>query len=155
MALEPADAGDQHVGEPAFALQHLRAGFLADDGLKIAHHHRIRMRPRGRADDVERVVDVGDPIAQGFVHRIFQRARAGTDRANFGAQQIHAEHVRLLPLDVHFAHIDEARKTEKGRNRRGGDAVLPAPVSAMMRVLPMRLARRICPRQLLILCAPV
>ena len=29
----------------------------------------------------------------------------------------------------------------------------PAPVSAMMRVLPMRLASRICPRQLLILCA--
>ena len=31
----------------------------------------------------------------------------------------------------------------------------PAPVSAMMRVLPMRLAKRICPIALLILCAPV
>ena len=31
----------------------------------------------------------------------------------------------------------------------------PAPVSAMMRVLPMRLARRIWPIALLILCAPV
>ncbi len=31
----------------------------------------------------------------------------------------------------------------------------PAPVSAMMRVLPMRRASNSCPRQLLILCAPV
>ena len=32
---------------------------------------------------------------------------------------------------------------------------MPAPVSAMMRCLPMRLASRIWPMQLLILCAPV
>ncbi len=31
----------------------------------------------------------------------------------------------------------------------------PAPVSAMIRVLPMRIASRIWPMQLLILCAPV
>ena len=31
----------------------------------------------------------------------------------------------------------------------------PAPVSAMMRFLPIRRASRACPRQLLILCAPV
>ena len=32
---------------------------------------------------------------------------------------------------------------------------IPAPVSAMMRFAPMRLARSICPMQLLILCAPL
>ena len=31
----------------------------------------------------------------------------------------------------------------------------PAPVSAMMRFLPMRLASRACPTALLILCEPV
>jgi hypothetical protein len=31
----------------------------------------------------------------------------------------------------------------------------PAPVSAMIRVLPIRMASRIWPMQLLILCAPV
>ena len=34
----------------------------------------IGMRPGDRADDVEGVVHVGDPVAQGFVHRILERA---------------------------------------------------------------------------------
>ena len=105
-----ADARDQEIGQPALALHQLRARLFADHGLKIAHHRRIRMRARGRADDVERVMHVRDPVAQRLVHRIFQRARARADGPHFGAQQIHAEHVRLLPLDVHLAHVD--RRTE-------------------------------------------
>ena len=89
--------------------RHLLAGFPADHGLEIAHHHRIGMRARRRSDAVERVVDVSDPVTQRFVHRIFQRPRAGPDGPDFRAEHFHAEHVRLLPLDVDRAHIEFQR----------------------------------------------
>ena len=82
------------------------------------------MRTGGRADDVERVVDVGDPVAQRLVHRVLERARARFDRAHFGAEQLHAEDVRLLALDIDFAHIDDAGKTEARGDRGRRDAVL-------------------------------
>ena len=71
-----ADAGDQQIGQPLLALQQLRARLLADHGLKIAHHRRIGMRAGSRADDVERVVHIRDPVAQRLVHRVLERARA-------------------------------------------------------------------------------
>ena len=40
------------------------------------------------------------------------------------AEQLHAKDVRLLPLDVGRAHIDDAGQTEARRDRGGGDAVL-------------------------------
>src|ERR687893_215352 len=48
----------------------------------------------------------------------------------------------------------------QGRPKRAATVAVatpcwPAPVSAMIRVLPMRRASRIWPMQLLILCAPV
>ena len=43
---------------------------------------------------------------------------------DLGAQHLHAEDVRLLPLDVHRAHVDDALEAEAGADRRGGDAVL-------------------------------
>ena len=45
-------------------------------------------------------------------------------RAHFRAQQLHAEDVGLLPLDIHFAHIDDARQAEARRHRGGGHAML-------------------------------
>jgi hypothetical protein len=51
-------------------------------------------------------------------------------------------------------------KIVQGRPKRAATVAVatpcwPAPVSAMIRVLPMRIASRIWPMQLLILCAPV
>ena len=46
------------------------------------------------------------------------------DRDDLGAEQLHAEDVRLLPLDVHRAHVDDALEAEAGADRGGGDAVL-------------------------------
>jgi hypothetical protein len=51
-------------------------------------------------------------------------------------------------------------KITQGRPKRAQTVAVatpcwPAPVSAMIRVLPMRIASRIWPTQLLILCAPV
>ncbi len=73
-----ADAGHQRIRQTAFALEDLRARFAADDALKIAHHFRIGVRAGGRADAIKRVGDIGDPIAQRFVHRVFQRRGAAT-----------------------------------------------------------------------------
>ena len=63
------------------------ARLRADDRLEIADHRRIGMRTRRRADEVISVANVGDPIAQRFVHGVFQRAGAGRHRIDLGAEQ--------------------------------------------------------------------
>lgn len=119
-----ADTGDQRIRQAAFGLLHLRPGLLADDALEVAHHHRIGMRPRDRADAIEGVVHVGDPVTQRLVHGVFQRARARLHRNHLGAQHLHAEYVRGLSRDVDRAHIDDAFQAEPRAQRRGGDAML-------------------------------
>jgi hypothetical protein len=71
------------------------------------------------------------------------------------AEQLHAEHVDRLALDVDRAHVHHAFQAQARGDRRGGDAVLARAVSAMIRVLPMRCASIAWPMVLLILCAPV
>ena len=82
------------------------------------------MRTGSGADDVERVVHIGDPVAQRLVHRVLQRRGAGGDGHHFGAEQLHPEHVGRLAGDVGGAHIDHARQAEAGTDRGRGDAVL-------------------------------
>ena len=120
-----ADAGDQCIRQPALGLEDLLLRLAADDRLEIAHQHRIRMRPRGRADHIERRRDIGYPIAQRFVHRILQRARARRHRHDLRAEQLHAEHVGLLPLDIGLAHENHAWQAEPRAYCCGGDPVLP------------------------------
>src|SRR5437764_13802935 len=43
------DAGDEQIGQTLFAVENLLPRFLADDALKIAYHHRIRMGAEGAA----------------------------------------------------------------------------------------------------------
>ena len=125
MALEPPPiAAIERVRQAALGRHHLLAGLAADDALEVAHHGRIGMRPGDRADAVEGVGDVGDPVAQRLVHGVLEGPRAGLHRHDLGAEHLHAEHVRLLPLDVDRAHIDDAVEPEAGAERRGGDAVL-------------------------------
>ncbi len=107
-----ADAGDQRIRQPALGLLHLFARLDADNGLEIAHHHRIGMRARHRADAVERVVHVSNPVAQRVVHRVLQGTRAGLNRNHLGPQHFHADHVGLLTFDVDRAHIDHAFEPE-------------------------------------------
>ena len=119
-----ADAGDERVGQPALGLLQLRARLVADHRLEVAHHRRIGVRPGDRADHVERVVDMGDPVAQRLVHRVLQGRGARMHRHDLGAEQLHAEDVGLLPLDVGRAHIDDAGQVEERAGGRGRDAVL-------------------------------
>ncbi|MNZ25417.1 hypothetical protein D3C78_425850 [compost metagenome] len=81
------------------------------------------MRAGHGADQVEGVFDVGDPVTQGLVHGVLQGAGAGGDRDDLGAQQLHAEHVGLLALDVGGAHVDHARQAEAGSDGGSGHAV--------------------------------
>src|ERR1051326_5409940 len=45
-------------------------------------------------------------------------------RHDLGAEQLHAEDVGLLPLDIGVAHINDALQIEERAGRRGRDAVL-------------------------------
>ena len=98
--------------------------FAADDRLEVAHHHRIGVRARRRADDVEGGRDVRHPVAQRLVHRVLERARARRHRHDLGAEQAHAEDVGLLPLDIRLAHEHDARQAEARADGGGRDAVL-------------------------------
>ena len=49
-----ADARDEQIRQTAFAFEHLAAGLVADDAVKIAHHHRVRMRAERAAENVKR-----------------------------------------------------------------------------------------------------
>ena len=77
------------------------------------------------------------------------------DAAHLGAEQAHAEHVERLPLHVLGAHVDDALEAEQRAAVAVATPCWPAPVSATMRVLPMRTASSAWPSALLILCAPV
>ena len=82
------------------------------------------MRTRDRADDVEGVFDVGDPVAHRFVERVFQGARAAFDRHHRRAEQLHAIDVGGLAPDVFGAHVDHALHAEARRHGRARDAML-------------------------------
>src|SRR5207249_11488007 len=56
--------GDQHVGQAPDHLARLTACFFSDDGVEVAHHHRIGMRAERRAEEIVRRADVGYPVAQ-------------------------------------------------------------------------------------------
>ena len=122
-----ADAGDHRVRQPALGLRDLRAHLVADDALEVPHHLRIGRGTSGRADDVEGVVDIGDPVAQRLVEGVLEGARAAFDRSHLGAKQAHAEDVWRLPVDIDGPHIDRARQVEPGADRRRRHAVLPRP----------------------------
>ena len=151
-----ADAGGDRVRKAAVFGQHLRARLAADDGVEVADHARVRIGAGDGADDVERVLHVGDPVAHRFVQGILERGRAAGHRHHGRAEQLHAVDVDLLPLDVGRAHVHDAFETQaRGHRRRLATPCWPAPVSAMIRVLPIRDASSAWPMVLLILCAPV
>ena len=113
-----ADASDADIGQLARHLLNLLARFNADDALKVAHHHRIGMRTKRRSKQVKGRLDIGHPVAHGFVDGIFERAAAALDRDDLGAEQLHAEDIRLLPADIDRAHINMTFQAQQ-RHRRG------------------------------------
>ena len=121
-----ADGRNRHIRQPPFGLLHLRLRLNADNTLKIAHHRRIRVRSSGSPDNIKSVVHIRHPVAHGVVHRILQRRGARTHRNHLRPQQLHAEHIRLLPLHVDRAHVNRARQAKQRAHRRGRHAMLPS-----------------------------
>ena len=125
-----AHAGDHGIRLRAGAasglehFRHLHQTFVANHALKIPHHHWIGVWPGYGADDVERVVHVGNPVAHGFVECILQRLAAALHRHHGGSQQLHAVHVGALALDVFAAHIDHAFQPVTGADGGGRHTVL-------------------------------
>ena len=122
-----ADTGKQRIREPAFGELHLRLCFLADHALEIADHRGIGMRPGHRADAIECVFDIGDPVAQGLVHRVLQGLGARFDRHDRGAKQVHAKDIGLLPLDIDGPHVDDTIEPEARASGGRRDTVLARP----------------------------
>ena len=122
-----ADAGNDRVGQPALGLHDLRAHLLPDDTLEIPHHLRIGRGAGSGADDVESVVDIGDPVAERLVEGVLESARAAFDRLYFRAEQAHPEDIGRLPVDIDCAHIDRAGQVEPRADRRRRNPVLPCP----------------------------
>ena len=122
--LPPPTQAKMASGSAAFGFQNLPPRLFADHLVKIAHHHRIRMRAERRAEQVVGVADVGDPVAHGFADGVLERAAAARDAHHLRAQQTHAEDVQPLPAHVFLAHVDDALEAEQRADRGGGDAVL-------------------------------
>src|SRR5712671_1245595 len=60
------DAGKEMRGQALFCGKNLLASLAANDGLKITHHGRIRMRAEHRAKQIVRGAHIGDPVSHGF-----------------------------------------------------------------------------------------
>ena len=115
-----------------------------------------RRRADARADHVVGVGDVGDPVADRRADRLLERARARRRPARRARP--------AAPCAGRWAPGGACPRCPCRRSTRGPAArrrwpiatpCEPAPVSAMIRVLPIRLASSVWPSALLILCAPV
>ncbi len=120
-----ADAGEDTIRQAARTLEDLRARLVADDALELAHDRRIGGGPDRAADDVVRVGDVLDPIADRSRDRLLQRPRAGCDGSDARAEELHALDVWLLAADVLHAHVDDTVEPEQGGSGGRRHAVLP------------------------------
>src|SRR5205085_1937479 len=85
-----------------------------------------RRRADRRAEDVVRVRDVRDPVADRLGDRLLQRPRARLDRDDARPEQVHPLHVGLLAADVLGAHVDDALDPQPRAHGRRRDAVLEA-----------------------------
>ena len=122
-----ADARDHEVGVVAAEDRAaLLARFVADDALELAHHPRDTDAARRPSRCSSACVSTRrDPVAQRLVDRVLERrAAADVTGHDLGAEQLHAEHVERLALDVDRAHEHDAVEPEQRRRGGGGDAVL-------------------------------
>src|SRR3712207_117109 len=97
------DARHELLREASDLIQDLSSGLVSDHALKIANHHRVRMRAKGRAQKIITGFDIGDPVTHRLANGIFERAVAAVDGHRFRAKDIHPMNVRKLSLHVHAA----------------------------------------------------
>ena len=82
------------------------------------------MRAGDRANDIKGVVDIRDPVAHGFIHGVFQRARTRSHRDNLRPQELHSIDIQRLSANVFLAHKNVTLEPQSCRDRRAGDTML-------------------------------
>ena len=82
------------------------------------------MRTERTAEQVVSVGNVRNPIAQRFINRVFQSARAGIYLADSRAEQLHAKDIQGLPPHILRPHVNDTFETEQRTYRCGRDAML-------------------------------
>ncbi len=108
-----SDAGCDCIGQAAGQCLNLDACFEADHSLEVPNDGGERVRACRGTEAVIGVVRVGNPVAQGFVDRVLERARTGLDRNDLRAEQAHACDVQCLTFGVDSTHVDDALETEQ------------------------------------------
>ena len=119
-----ADARQGEIGQSTLGSPELDRRLVADAPLQVADDRRVRVRAHRRAEHVVRRFDIRHPVAHRLVDRVLERRRAGRDGAHLRAERMHAQHVRLLALDVLGAHVHDAGQAEQGAGGGRRDAVL-------------------------------
>ena len=59
------------------------------------------------ADDVEGALDIGDPVTDRFIGRVFQGLGAGMHGTDLCAKEFHLVDVEGLALNILLTHIDD------------------------------------------------
>jgi len=147
-----AHASDTGVWQAPRLSKDLLAGFLADDRLKVAHDAGVRVRPPGlnRAGNRLSWTLVTQSRMASLMASFNVRVPLFTG-AHFGAEQGACAAHLAAGEPYRRYHVDDAFQSEQSRSCGCGYPCWPAPVSAMMRRLPMCSASKACPRALLIL----
>src|ERR1700722_15985604 len=135
-----ADAGHRHIGQVPGGLQHLRARLAPDHRLQFAHEIGIGMSTQARSASSMAARSVLSPPVPGttVAPNNFMRSTLGACRSTSTAPMYTTQGMPSLAAAAALA-----------------TPCCPAPVSAMMRLAPSRLASSVWPTALLILCAPV
>jgi hypothetical protein len=105
----------------------LLSRLLPDDGLKVAHHHRIGVGAGHGTDHIVGIADVSDPISERLVHRIFEGLAAGLHDPDLGAKEFHAQDIERLPFHIFLSHEDLTLQTKLGGHGRRGHPMLARP----------------------------
>jgi len=120
-----ADAGDEHVRDPALLLDGLLPDLLAYHGLEVPDDRRERVRAHDGSQAVVGVVYARGPLAHALRHRVLEGAGPGLDTADLRPHEPHAVNVERLALHVLHAHVHDALEPHEGRRCRCCDTVLP------------------------------
>ena len=107
--------------------QHLVPGLSPYDRLEVSHYHRVGVRPNDASDYVVGGINVCNPVPDGLIDCVFQRAAPRVHRAHLGTQQAHPEDVEGLPSYIFLTHVHHALLLQHGADGGCGHAVLSGP----------------------------
>ena len=120
-----AHASDEIIGIIAsdFLLQ-LPFQFLRDDTLHLGHDVGVGVGTHGGAHDVERVVGMAAPVANGLRAGVAERHVARANGIDRRSEHLHALHVGVLALHVGGSHEDLTLHVHQRAHCGGSHAML-------------------------------